>query len=157
MVVVVVVIFLINQALYMAKLLHVARNIDGALVIKPELFLSFLQQLRKQRMIDVNHRDYDPLLLLSLTNHNCYAPLGNIFPFSLPMVVVVVVVVKVGSVQMEIQEHFVSTAHFKENPDRRSQKNKDPKLREKPKSCFSAWITRGKKRKAKVLKQRWLI
>ncbi|MGJ2918473.1 hypothetical protein ACR8KM_22575 [Salmonella enterica subsp. enterica serovar Paratyphi A] len=124
-VVVVVVIFLINQVLYMAKLLHVARNIDGALVIKPELFLSFLQHWRKQRMINVNHRDYDPLLLLSLTHHNCYAPLGNIFPFSLPMVLmVVVVVVKMGSVQMEIQEHFVSTTHFKENPDLRSQKKK---------------------------------
>lgn len=121
-VVVVVVIFFINQALYMAKFLHVARNIEGALVIKPKLFLSFLQQLRKQRMVYVNHRDYDPLLLLSLTHHNCYAPLGNIFPFSLPMVMVVVM--KMGSVQMEIQEHFVSTTHFKENPDRRSQKNK---------------------------------
>lgn len=82
-VVLVVVIVLINQSLYMAKLLNVARNIDGSLVIKPILFLRFLQQLHKQRMIDVNHGDYDPLLLLSLTHHNCYAPLGNIF---LPMV-----------------------------------------------------------------------
>lgn len=50
-VVVVVGIFFFNQVLEVAKLLHVARNVDGSFLIKTILFLGFLQQLHEEWMV----------------------------------------------------------------------------------------------------------
>lgn len=116
---------LVNNALDGAKLLDVARYGDGSLLVKAKLFLSFLQQLHEERVVDVNHRDHKPLLLFTLTHHDCQTPLWDVFQLFLVVMVVVVVVmdlvvvkVKVWHMDMEIQLVFVSTnPHFEQNPD----------------------------------------
>lgn len=60
-VVVVVMVFFVYHALDVLKFLDMARNIDGAFLIKPILFFSFLQQLHEEWVVDVDHWDYEPL------------------------------------------------------------------------------------------------
>ncbi|KAF7146875.1 hypothetical protein RHSIM_Rhsim03G0213600 [Rhododendron simsii] len=85
----------VNHALDMAELLDVARNVNGTLVIKPILFLGFLQQLNKEWVVDVYDRDYNPLLLLPLPHHNSQTALRNVLHHHL----LLVVEMKVGEVQ----------------------------------------------------------
>lgn len=92
----------VNHALDMAELLEVARNVNGSLVIEPILFLGFLQQLHKERVVDVYDRDYNPLLLLlPLPHHNSQTALRNVLHHHL----LLVVEMKVGEVQVEIIQH----------------------------------------------------
>lgn len=58
-------IFPINQTPYISKLLYVTRDRNGTLLVEPVLFFSFFQQLHEQRMIEVNDRHHESLLLLS--------------------------------------------------------------------------------------------
>lgn len=95
----------VNHALDVPKLLHVARDGDGALLIKAILFLSLLQELNEQWVIEVNHRHHKSLLLFTLAHLDCQAPFWNISdPLFLPtmMTMVMMVKVKVRQVQMEI-------------------------------------------------------
>lgn len=69
MVVVMEGLFPINQALDVPKLLDMARDGNGSFLIKTVLFLSFLQQLHEQRVIEVYHRHHKPLRFLSLLSH----------------------------------------------------------------------------------------
>ncbi|WRX16910.1 hypothetical protein QQP08_009397 [Theobroma cacao] len=73
------VLFFIDHALNIAELLHVARDGDGALLIESVLFLGFLQKLHEERVVDIDHWDHKPLLLLPLTYQDCQTPLWNIF------------------------------------------------------------------------------
>lgn len=114
----------IDHALDGAELLHVARNCDGTLLIKSKLFLSLLQQLHEEGMVDVDHRYNEPFLLLTLTHQDCQTTLWDVFQFILLMLPVVVVVkvgllllllvkVEVRHVNMEIQVVSVYTNRHK--------------------------------------------
>lgn len=68
----------INHALDGPKLLYMARDGDGALLIKAILFLSLLQELNEQWVIEVHHRHHKSLLLFTLANLDCQTPFWNI-------------------------------------------------------------------------------
>lgn len=102
------VLFFIDHALNIAELLHVARDGDGALLIESVLFLGFLQKLHEERVVDIDHWDHKPLLLLPLTYQDCQTPLWNIFQVLLFMVMKAV---KVRHMKVEIHVVFVSTSH----------------------------------------------
>lgn len=104
-VVVVVRLVLVNHALNLAELLHVARDGNGAFLIKPIFFLSLLQQLHEEWMVDVYNRDNNPLLLLPLTHHNSQATLRNISHHH--HILLMMVEVKVGKVQVKIIQKIV--------------------------------------------------
>lgn len=116
----------VNHALNMAELLDLARNVNGSLVIEPILFLGFLQQLHKERVVDVYDRDYNPLLLLPLPHHNSQTALRNDLHHHL--LLVVEMKMKVGEVQVEIIQHtnLVST-HISVLPNKNKQTNKKTK------------------------------
>lgn len=155
---------LVNHALDGAKILDMARYGDGSLLVKAKLFLSFLQQLHEERVVDVNHRDHKPLLLFTLTHHDCQTPLWDVFQFFIAVMVMVVVVmdlvvvkVKVWHVDMEIQLVFVSTnPHFEQNPD-----SQNPTLYKENTASSSFLffvfkrVIRKQRRKAKDQRQRW--
>nr|GLL20010.1 uncharacterized protein LOC114761440 [Ipomoea trifida] len=54
----------------MAKLLHVAGDINRTVVLESVLLLGVFQKLQEQRVVDVDDRDYETLLLLPLAHHN---------------------------------------------------------------------------------------
>ena len=64
----------INQATNVSEFLNMARDGDGALLVKAILFLCLFQKLHEERVVDVNHRHHEPLLLFPLTNLDCHAP-----------------------------------------------------------------------------------
>lgn len=108
-------IFLVDQSLNVSKLLNMTRDVNGSFMIKSVLFLCLFQQLHKEGVINVNHRNYKLLLLLPLTHHDRQAPLWYLFlHFFLPLwIVVMVVVVMVMQMDMKIQQIFViSTTHL---------------------------------------------
>lgn len=91
----------IDHALNGAKLLHVARNSDRTFVIESVLFLGLLQQLHEERVVDVDHWNHKPLLILLLANHHRHTPFRDVF--QLLAVLVVVVMEKVGEVEVEVE------------------------------------------------------
>lgn len=98
---------LINQTLNGAELLDLAGNDDRTVVIETVLLLGFLQQLHEERVVDVNHRNHEPLLLLALAHHHRHTPFWDVHRFLLQKVKTQVVVVVVM--------HFVTAAdepHF---------------------------------------------
>lgn len=109
-------ILLINDALDGAELLHVARDCDGALVIKSVLFLRLLQELHEERMVDVDDRDDKPLtLLLPLTDQDRQTPLGDVFQLLLRLLLMVVKM-KVRDMDVEIQVvPFPCNPHFQQS------------------------------------------
>lgn len=79
MVVVVVGLVLINHPLNMLKFVNMARDGDCALVLKPVLFLGLLEKLQEERVVEVNHRHYEPLLLFSFSSDlDCQTPLRHV-------------------------------------------------------------------------------
>lgn len=98
-------VFLINYTLDMTKLLNVTGNINRTIMIETVLFLGFLQQLHKQRMIDIDHRYDESLLLLALTNHNRQTTLGYIPILFLPATAsITLLMVMMMEVEMEIDQ-----------------------------------------------------
>nr|AFP55593.1 hypothetical protein [Rosa rugosa] len=104
---------LINQALNGEELLHVARDSDRTVVVETVLLLGFLQQLNEERVVDVNHRNHKPLLLLALAHYHRHTPFWDVHRFLLQKVktqmilVAVVVVVVVHLVTAAADEpHF---------------------------------------------------
>ncbi|KAK8516103.1 hypothetical protein V6N12_013512 [Hibiscus sabdariffa] len=77
-VVMVVAVVLVDQALNMAKLVHMARDGEGAVMVEAVLFLGLLQELLEEWVGHVHHRDHKPLLFFSLTNHDGQPSLWNI-------------------------------------------------------------------------------
>ena len=114
-------ILLINDALDGAELLHLARDGDGAFVIKTVLFLRFLQELHEERMVDVDDRDDKPLtLLLPLTDQDRQTTLGDVFQLLLLLprllLMMMMVKVKVRDMDVEIQVvPFSCNPHFKQS------------------------------------------
>lgn len=101
---------LINQTLNGAELLDLAGNDDRTVVIETVLLLGFLQQLQEERVVDVNHRNHKPLLLLALAHHHRHTPFWDVHCFLLQkvktQVVVVVVVVVMHFVTAADEPHF---------------------------------------------------
>lgn len=92
-----------------------ARDGYRPLLIKSVLFLGFLQQLHEEWMVDVDHRDNEPLLLLPLPHQDRQTPLGDVFQFLL--LVLVVVKMKMRNMDVEVQMVFVSNnPHFAGTP-----------------------------------------
>lgn len=110
-VVVVVGIFLVNHIMNVTKFIQLAWNIDGSFMIKSILFLSLLQQLHKQWVIYVDNRDYDPLLLLSLTHHDRQAPFWYVSQLFLPLMMMMVQM-NVWDMKMKTYEIFISKPHL---------------------------------------------
>lgn len=70
--------FPINQASDVTKVLHVAGDGDGALLIKPILLLSLLKKPHEEWVVEVEHRHHEPLpILLRLAHPYRQAPLGH--------------------------------------------------------------------------------
>lgn len=110
----------INNALDGAKLLHLARDGDGALVIESVLLLRFLQEVHEERVVDVDDRDHKPLtLLLTLTDQDRQTTLGDVFQLlgiRLLVVAVVMMMKQVRNMDVEIQVvSFSNNPHFAKN------------------------------------------
>lgn len=98
MVVVVMVVeglLLINHALNGTELLNLTRNGDGSFLVESIFFLGFLQQVHEEWVVDVDHRDHKPLLLFSLSHHDCQTPLWNVFQFLILLVMMMMVSMEV--------------------------------------------------------------
>ena len=105
-VVVVVGLLLVNHALDIAKLLHMAWDGYGSFLLKPILLFCLLQQLHEQRMIDVNDGDDKPLLLLPLTHQNCKTPLWDV-----PHLLLIITIPMVD-MHVEIEKILLPTPHI---------------------------------------------
>ncbi|KAL5538336.1 hypothetical protein UlMin_024264 [Ulmus minor] len=107
MMVVLMGILLINDFLNGPKLLHEARNSDGALLIKSILFLSFFEKLHEERMVDVDNRNHKPLLFFALSNQDCQTPLWDVLELFMIFLLVVVMEMDVRKMDMEVQMAMV--------------------------------------------------
>lgn len=87
--------FLVDQAGHLAELLHMARDVDRALLTEPVFLLRLLQKLHEPRVVHILHRNNEPLLLSPLPHHDCQTPLRNPAPHHLPPPAAVVVVEEV--------------------------------------------------------------
>lgn len=100
--------FPVNHALDVPKLLHVAWDCDCAFLIKPIFFLCLLQQLHKQRVIEVYHRHNKPLLFLTLAHLHCQTPFRNISDHlllrSMMMMMMMMMVVVMMMMMMEVRQ-----------------------------------------------------
>lgn len=65
---VVVVVVMVNNALKSAKVVDRAGDGDGSFLIEAILVLGLLQELDEERMVDINDRNHEPLLLLANKN-----------------------------------------------------------------------------------------
>lgn len=88
--------FPINHAPDVPKLLNMARDGDCPLLIKTILFLSLLQQLHEQWVIEIHHRHHKSLLLLSLSHLYRQTPFRHIsrLLFPRPLVMLMMMVMK---------------------------------------------------------------
>lgn len=117
MLVVVEEIVLLDQAFNIAELLNATRYVDGPTVIEAVFFLSLLQELHEKRMVDVDHRYDEPLLLFSfMTHHHSHTPLrytGLIFLHGLlgRLLLILIVMVMMMQMQMKTQKMLISTTH----------------------------------------------
>lgn len=113
MVVVVVLRFVpVDHALNGSEFFHMAGYSDRSFLIKPKFFFSLFQQLHEEWMVDVDHRDHKPLLLLPLTHHDCQTTFWDVvlLILILLMVVVVVMKVKVEVRYVQMKTHQMITA-----------------------------------------------
>lgn len=111
--------FPINHALDVPKLLHMARDGDGPLLIKSVLFFSLLQELHEQWVVEVYHRHHKSLLLFTLAHLDCQTPFWHISYLLLLMMLLLMMMVR--QKQMEVSQTFLSTSHIcskSENKDR---------------------------------------
>ena len=74
-------------------------------MIESVLFLGLLQQLHEERVVDVDHWNHKPLLILPLANHHRHTPFRDVF--QLLAVLVVVVMEKVGEMEVEVEVQVV--------------------------------------------------
>ncbi|CAH9110123.1 unnamed protein product [Cuscuta europaea] len=77
---------LIDQSLDLAKLLHVAGDVDQAVVVEPVLFLRLLQELPETWVVEVVDGDDEALLLIPLPHHDRQTPSRYILQIVLPTV-----------------------------------------------------------------------
>ena len=153
-VMVMLMLFFVDHASNIAKVLDVARDGDGSLLIESVLFLSFLQELHEERVVDIDHWDHKPLLLLPLTYQDCQTPLRNIFQV---LVFMVVEAVKVRYMKVEIKVVFVYTPHYlsSANPKSKNKQETRKTLIDLVKKRVSIEVIRKRKRKAKDQMQKW--
>jgi len=64
----------INQAPNVSEFLNMARDGYGSLLVETVLFLCLLEKLHEERVVDVDDRHHEPLLLFPLTNFDRHAP-----------------------------------------------------------------------------------
>jgi len=71
--------FFIDKPLNILEIRDMARDGDGALLLKSIFLLGFLEKLLEQWMVYIHHRYYKTLLLFSFTAHiHGHAALGNV-------------------------------------------------------------------------------
>ncbi|XP_054798492.1 uncharacterized protein LOC129303297 [Prosopis cineraria] len=104
---VVVSVFLVDDALDGAELLHVAGNSDRTFLIEAIFFFGLLQELQEERVVDVDHRNHEPLLLLSLTHQYRETTFRNILQIT---ILLLLVVQKVDVRKMEMKINHVVVA-----------------------------------------------
>lgn len=66
----------VNNGVEGAELVGRAGDGDGSVVVEPMFLLGLLQQLHEERVVHINHRDHEPLLLLA--HENGHEPLWNL-------------------------------------------------------------------------------
>ncbi|KAL2336251.1 hypothetical protein Fmac_010697 [Flemingia macrophylla] len=64
----------IDQASNVSEFLDMARDGYGTLLVETVLFLSLLEKLHEERVVDVHHRHHEPFLLFPLSHFNRHAP-----------------------------------------------------------------------------------
>lgn len=132
--------FPINHALYVPKVLHMTRDGYSAFLIEPVFFFSFLQQLHEQRVVEVHHRNYKSLLLLSLAHLDRQTPFGYISGLLLvvPMVLIMMMMHMRQQVWMEIPQTFLSTTH---NSCQQTKRRQEHETREKNQFSSSPFLS----------------
>ena len=95
--------FLINHALDGAKLFHVARDGNGAFLIKAIFIFSSLEKLHEEGVVDVNHWDHKSLLLLTLAHQDCQTPFWDVLHILL-LILVMVMKMQVRNMQVKIYQ-----------------------------------------------------
>ena len=70
--------FPIDDATDVPEVLDMTRDSYGSLLVEAVFFLSLLEKLHEERVIEVYHRHHKPLLLLSLPHLDCQTPLRHI-------------------------------------------------------------------------------
>ncbi|KAG4950871.1 hypothetical protein AAZX31_16G019000 [Glycine max] len=121
----------INQATNVSEFLNMARDGDGALLIKAILFLCLFEKLHEERVVDVNHRHYEPLLLFSLTNLNCHAPFwdpSELLLLILPFTMMVMVQIETLAWTLLSNTHFFL-------PPRKKERQKETRKKEDFRMC----------------------
>lgn len=92
--------FFIDKALNVLEIRDMARNRDGALLLKSIFLFGFLEKFLKQRMVYIHHRYYETLLLFSCAAHvDGHAALGN----GLVKIVTLFLGATVGIMMMKMQ------------------------------------------------------
>lgn len=118
----------INQATNVSEFLNMARDGDGALLVKAILFLCLFQKLHEERVVDVNHRHHEPLLLFPLTNLDCHAPFWD--PSELLLLILHFTMVKIETLARTLLPY----THFFWHQERK--KDKGNKKKGRLKSLF---------------------
>lgn len=121
--------FPVNHALDVPKLLHVARDGDSPLLIKPVLLLRLLEELHEQWVIEVYDRHHKSLLLLTLAHLDCQTPfwhISDLLLLSLAVMMMMMMMMKVRQVKVKVPQTFLATAHIC--------KSEKPRQKETPKT-----------------------
>lgn len=102
----------INQALNTAKVLDVAGDGDGALLIESVLLFGLFQQLQEQWVVCVRNWDYKLLqfFLSFVPHHHCHAPFRHTLDF-IPALPMMLMMMEVGEVELEAHMVFFTTTH----------------------------------------------
>jgi len=112
----------INQASNVSEFLNMARDGYGSLLVETVFFLCLLQKLHEERVVDVHHRNHEPLLLFSLTNFDRHAPFWH--PSE-------ILLLPITMVQLETPRTLLPHAHFLQQRQGNQHKKKThPKVRE---------------------------
>ena len=77
---------LMNQVLNGTKIVDGAGNGDESLMLKPIFLFRFMQQVNKERVIEIHERNHKSLLLASLAHQNSQTPFRGVFGLLLIMV-----------------------------------------------------------------------
>lgn len=89
------VMIVMNYALESTEVVDRARDGDRSFLVEAILVFGLLQEPSEQRMVNINDRNHEPLLLLA--DENCQTPLGSLH------LVPMMMVVKVRQMNMEME------------------------------------------------------
>nr|ACU16104.1 unknown [Glycine max] len=116
----------INQATNVSEFLNMARDGDGALLVKAILFLCLFQKLHEERVVDVNHRHHEPLLLFPLTNLDCHAPFWD--PSELLLLILHFTMVQIETLARTLLPYTHFFWHQEKERQRKQEKRKTQKF-----------------------------